>query len=191
MDCSGGSQRPVERTLQKINEPLAAADVAPLRPRTEFAHLASREAPHSGDMCLFIKHCDRADGASGATFYLERKSDELEPAFADQLLHVHKAFDVRESHVTTDVMHLEIVAARAAWADSLDPKHLNFLATKPGRRFSGKAGEIGEISVPSIATAMEIHVQKYHVVRLDRHASRRLGRFEILDQDVGLERLVR
>jgi hypothetical protein len=38
---------------------------------------------------------------------------------------------------------------------------------------------------------MEIHVQKYHVVRLDRHASRGLGRLEILDQDVGLERLVR
>src|SRR5262249_7998241 len=82
---------------------------------------------------LFIKHCHCADRASGASFDLERKSDELESAFSDQLLQVHKAFDVSESHVTADVMHLEIVAARTAWADRLDPKHLDFLVPEPGR----------------------------------------------------------
>jgi hypothetical protein len=97
---------------------------------------------------------------------------------------------VSEAEIAADVMDLEIVAARAPGAHRLDAEHANAFVAEPCRRFLGQSGKVGDEARRAVAAAKEIHVEQHGVLRLDSDAGGLLGLLQILDRDVGFQRLV-
>src|ERR1051326_4552512 len=112
----------------------------------------------------------RTDRGAGAALDLDREGDEAKAALADDLVEIDQPLHVGEAEVAADVMHLEVVAAGAARTDRLDAEHADALLTKPGRRFLGQAGKVGDEARRAMRAAEEIHVDEHAVLRLDRDA---------------------
>ena len=95
-----------------------------------------------------------------------------------------------EAEVAADVVHLEVVAARAARTHRFDAEHADALVAEPRRRFLGQPGKVGDETRRAVGAAEEIHVQQHGILRLDGDAGGLLGLLQVLDRDVGFRRLV-
>jgi hypothetical protein len=62
-----------------------------------------------------------SDRASGSALDLQREADEPEPSLADELVEINQPLHVGETHVTTDVVHLEVVASGTAGLTASTP----------------------------------------------------------------------